>query len=446
MHIGDMLPLGGEICSCGRVHPVPDCRVEIGKGAIGTLGDILGGFGAKRVFLLADQNTYAVAGEKTEDACRRAGVSVKAYVFPAGKVEPDEHFVGKAMLHFDAACDAIVGVGSGVINDIGKVLASVAKVPYVIVGTAPSMDGYASSSSSMERDGLKVSLPTKTPDAIIGDTEILATAPLKMAVSGLGDMLAKYVSICEWRIAHLLIGEDYCEEIASAVRGALAVCVQGAEGLLRKDESVLAAVFEGLVLSGAAMTYAGLSRPASGVEHYISHVWDMRAAAKLGSADMHGLQCAVGTVTAVSLYEKLMQTQPDRARALAFADAFDFAAWSEELRRLVGAGAEAMLAAEEKDGKYDKAKHAVRLEKILAHWEEILRIAKEELPSLSSLRELCEKIGAPIKPQDVGQSADILPDTIRASKDIRDKYVLSRLLWDLGLLDEFAEAAKEELR
>ena len=100
MHIGDLLPLGGKICSCGRVHPVPDCRVEIGKGAIGTLGDILGGFGAKRVFLLADQNTYAVAGEKTEDACRRAGVSVKAYVFPAGEGGAGRAFCGKGNASF----------------------------------------------------------------------------------------------------------------------------------------------------------------------------------------------------------------------------------------------------------------------------------------------------------------------------------------------------------
>ena len=41
----------------------------------------------------------------------------------------------------------------------------------------------------------------------------LAEAPVEMMISGLGDMLAKYVSICEWRISNIINGEYYCEDI-----------------------------------------------------------------------------------------------------------------------------------------------------------------------------------------------------------------------------------------
>ena len=88
---------------------------------------------------------------------------------------PDEKFVGSAVMHFDRSCDCLVTIGSGVLNDISKILSATAKIPYIVVATAPSMDGYASDSSSMELDGVKTSLYSKSPDVIIGDTDILKT-------------------------------------------------------------------------------------------------------------------------------------------------------------------------------------------------------------------------------------------------------------------------------
>ncbi len=105
-------------------------------------------------------------------------------------------------MHFDSSCDCIIGVGSGVINDISKLISTVTGRKYIIVATAPSMDGYASVLSSVARDGLKISLPTRCADVIIGDTDILASAPTHMLKAGLGDMLAKGV---DW-------ATDGCEE------------------------------------------------------------------------------------------------------------------------------------------------------------------------------------------------------------------------------------------
>ena len=340
------------------------------------------------------------------------------------------------MMHYDTSCDIIIGVGSGVVNDIAKILSNISGKPYIIVGTAPSMDGYASASSSMTRDGLKISLPSRSADVIIGDTDILCQAPLHMMKAGLGDMIAKYVSICEWRISHLITGEYYCEDIAQLIRSALKRCTDNAAGLLQRDEAAVQAVFEGLVIGGVAMNYAGLSRPASGVEHYISHVLDMRGAEYGIPVDLHGIQCAIGTVIAVALYEKIRKITPDREKALAYAAAFDKEAWFSQLRQLLGKGAESMIALEAKEGKYDVAAHKERLEVILAHWDEILQIMDEELPSSAQLDVLMDTIEAPKTLASIGVDEGMLPVIFRATKDIRDKYVLSRLAWDLGVLDE----------
>ena len=425
-------------CPCGRNHTVAVDDVVIGSGVVNRLPELVRKYG-KKPFVVADVNTYAAAGEKVCEILKAAGISYGSFVFKDKALEPDEKAVGAAFMHYDPACDVIVGVGSGVINDICKILSIISGKPYIIVGTAPSMDGYASATSSMSRDGVKISLNSRCADVIIGDTDILKTAPVHMLKSGLGDMLAKFVSIAEWRIAHLITGEYYCEEVAQLIRSAVKKCVSNAEGLLRREDAALEAVFEGLVIGGVAMAYAGVSRPASGVEHYFSHVWDMRGLEFGTQVDLHGIQCAMATVKAVELYEKVMALTPDWEKAHAYVKSFDLEAWNGVLRQFLGSSADTMIELEKKEGKYRKDTHAARFRLIEANWDAILKILKEELPDAEELCKLMDAVGISRDLTTIGVSSEDAKITFRATKDIRDKYVLSRLAWDLGILDELCE-------
>lgn len=416
----------------------PSCDILIGDGAIHALPEVLQERKLKKVFVFADCNTYPAAGAAVCAILEQSGALVVKHIFDRQHLLPDENSVGLAIMHFDPGCDGVIGVGSGVINDICKIVAAVSAKPYIIVATAPSMDGYASATSSMERNGLKVSVNSKCPDVIIGDTAVLAQAPMKMLASGLGDMVAKYISICEWRISHLINGEPYSEDIAAMVRMALKKCVDNLDGLLLRDKAAVASVFEGLAICGIAMSYAGLSRPASGCEHYLSHVLDMRNAQFKTPVETHGLQCAMGTLITARLYEKLRTYNPDREKALQYVEAFDYEGWCAELRKLLGAGAETMIRQETREGKYVKSRHAARLETILANWEQIQNIIHEEVPSTAMLEELLDKIQAPKSISDIGTDESYMPVILGATRDIRDKYVLSRLLWDLGIAPETA--------
>ncbi len=431
--------MNGAQCSCGKTHTY-DTQVYVGKGVVENIPQYLRQYNPKKIFVLSDPNTYKAAGDKVCAVLDEAGISYTAYSFTHDPIEPDEYSVGSMMMHYDPKCDVIVAVGSGVVNDLGKILSNVSGKPYMIVGTAPSMDGYASATSSMTRDGLKTSLPSRSADIIVGDVDILCRAPMHMMKAGLGDMLAKFVSICEWRIAHVLLGEYYCEEIAQLIRGALKSCTDNAEGLLKRDEAAVQAVFEGLVIGGVAMNYAGLSRPASGGEHYLSHVIDMRAVEFGTPMDLHGIQCAIGTLIQAKLYEKVKEITPSREKARTYVASFSFDDWSATLRNLLGKGAEAMIAQEAKEKKYDKERHAKRLEDIIANWDAILKIIEEELPSYAELEKLMDTIEAPKTLEEIGLSSCDLPLYFKATKDIRDKYVLSRLAWDLGILDELCDA------
>ena len=423
-----------ENCPCGRVHSSFPKKVIVGTGAIKKLPEIVAKTGVKSLFVLADENTYQVAGKQVENLLKQGNISVYKYILNAN-VKPNEQAVGSAIMHYNYSAEMVVAVGSGVVNDIGKILSKTAKVPYVIVGTAPSMDGYASATSSMDRDGLKISLPSKSADIIIGDTDILKTAPDKMLKAGLGDMLAKYVSICEWRISNEINGEYYCPQIASLVRKALSDCVQNANGLLKRDDKAIEAVFKGLILCGEAMSLAGLSRPASGVEHYISHVLDMRGLEFGCKTDLHGIQCAIGTLIAVKIYEQIKDYTPNEIKAIEHAKNFNLSAWNARLQDFLGSGAKAMIEQEKVDKKYDAKKHLARIKVILQKWDKIKQIISEELPPLAELERLFDSIELPKTLESLG-CEKLLPMIFASTKDIRDKYVLSTLCWDLGVIDE----------
>ena len=353
-------------CDCQmKKHRAPLEGCEISSGAIYKLPEILKDY--NRIYLVADKNTYRAAGELCEKVLRDAGKFSHKFILEGDIILPNVETLGKIILNandpaakadifaYSPLPDLILAVGSGTVNDSCRVVSYRLGIPYGIVATAPSMDGFASASSSMERSGLKISLNSKCPEAVIADPEILVNAPKRMILSGIGDILAKYVSIVEWEIAHILVGDFYCETIADIVKDSLAQCVRDAKSAVNGDKRAILSVMEALVISGIAMNYAEISRPASGVEHYISHIVDMRALEWGTPSDFHGIQCAVATLTTVRAYEKLFSSEPDREKALAAVSAYDNDKWNAYLREKLGHGAESIIAGEVKEKKYDKA-------------------------------------------------------------------------------------------
>ena len=69
-------------------------------------------------------------------------------------------------------------------------------------------------------------------------------------------------------------------------------------------------IAEGLVTAGLAMAYAQASRPASGLEHYFSHVWEMQALERGVPYGLHGIQVGVGTMLTLQVFSWLRNTAP----------------------------------------------------------------------------------------------------------------------------------------
>lgn len=429
---------GGKVCVCGKRHVLDAVKeLVVEEHALEKIPGLLEEAGAHKPFLLMDRNTRRAAGKRVMAILEEAGIPYAGYTYPTSDpIPPAEEALGTAVLHWDPSCDLLLAIGSGVINDLAKLLARIADIPEILVLTAPSMDGMLSPTSAMDVDGLKESVPSRTVWGVVGDLAVLSHAPAHLIASGLGDMLAKYISTTEWKLSNLINGEYYCPEIAGLLRKALDQVLASAPRLLCGDAGAVKEVTDGLLLSGCAMAYAGVTRPASGMEHYISHIIDMRHLAFGTPCDLHGIQCGVGTLFALRIYEELQKIDHiDVDRALASVARFSWPQWQKTLRSFIGPAAEHMIALEEKEHKYDPQRHAVRIRTIARRWPE-LKAVMAALPKADDVERTMRALGMPTRLTELGVSPKDIPTLVACTKDIRDKYVGTRLLWDIGLLDE----------
>ena len=438
--IPSLLANDGFLCACGKHHYSRLSDFVTGSGILSdALPAMLTKYHVSHPFVLCDRDTYTAGGKAVIKILTALGLSCTLHVIQRTHPSPDERIVGEAVMHCGKDCDGVIAVGGGVINDTCKILASARHIPDIYVSTAPSMDGYASATSSMERDNLKISLDSQCPNAVLCDADILATAPAHMVCSGIGDMAAKITSLAEWKMASCIVGDYYCPTVADMVDDALHTCLQEGEAAVHGDHNALCRLAEGLVLSGVAMNYAGISRPASGMEHYISHILDMRSLAFGTPADLHGIQCGIGTLYTLRgyeiLFDKLGGHAPDTEKALEAAKSFDRDAWNARLRKIVGPGAEAMIANEDAYGFYKPENHRTRLQNIAGHWDEIAA-ALHAMPTSAENTAFFHRIGHPTTAAEIGVSAEEMENAFRMAKDIRPKYILGHLLWDLGMTDE----------
>ena len=325
-------------CACGKSHKVDIQAIRVGSGVIQELPGILRDLGASHIFLVADNYTYEAAGRQVEQLLDQAGLAYHKRVFQTETpLVPNEYALGSVLAAMTSQDDMLLAVGSGTLNDVTKYVSARTGVPYVIVATAPSMDGYASTVAPTILDGFKTTLPAVYPAAIVADVDILKDAPMPMLTAGFGDIIGKFTSLADWRLSHQLNGEYYCPEVAGVIEAAVETCAANAQALAQREPQAIQAVTEALILSGLAMGMVGVSRPASGAEHQMAHYWEMDALRRGEEHPLHGNAVGVGTVLAASLYEMAAEylpqgfAAPDKGQILACLQAAGSCADPKEL-------------------------------------------------------------------------------------------------------------------
>lgn len=296
--------LYSQRCSCAGTHPLPDVQSYTGENAIEMLAaDASRMLGGKRLLVIDDENTHRAAGAAVTEALSAAAVGWRILTLPG-----DIHLTDDLAADVERRAEGsplIVAVGSGTVNDLGKYVAHRLSLPYWCVPTAPSMNGYTSSIAAVKAAGVKRTLPCAPPKAIYCQPEILRGAPLKLRQAGYCDVMAKSVSDIDWQIESVLFGGTYCTLPAAIVAESEDLYIERPEDIAAGEKEAIDALFQGLLISGIAMSLAGSSAPASGGEHLLSHFWDMREELTGRVPEYHGLQVGAGIVMSAVCYQKL---------------------------------------------------------------------------------------------------------------------------------------------
>lgn len=291
-------------CSCGKEHKILVDDIIIESGAINKLPEILKRerfADKKNIVMVCDENTYEVAGKQVEKLLS----GIKKVVLNPENLHANEHGVALCEEGLTAAgeVDLMIAVGSGTVHDITRYHAYNKKIDFISVPTAASVDGFVSTVAAMTWKGCKVSITACSPVIVVADTDIFKNAPLRLTASGVSDLLGKYTALADWKIAHILTGEYICEEICEMEYQALDSLKESLSGLTKKSTESYEALMYGLLLSGLAMQMTGNSRPASGAEHHMSHLWEMEVIND--TIDFyHGEKVGVGLVLASKIYHK----------------------------------------------------------------------------------------------------------------------------------------------
>ena len=412
-------------CSCGRVHRCDIGAVEIGEGALEKLPEKVLKY--RHVLLVADQNTYPLCGERVTKLL--GGKMENSCIFHTEELlVPDEESIAQIEGYVTEQTDFILGIGSGVINDLCKYVSFEHGIKSGIIATATSMDGYASSGAAMILKGMKITFTTHAPDLIIGDVDILKDAPMDMIRSGYADIIGKYSALNDWKLSELINKEYLCPFVYDIVKEKTDEIRSLAGAMTRRDPEAIAKLMETLVLIGVCLTLLSTTRPGSGSEHHLSHFFEVTGLIEDKPYFLHGTDVGYATVVTAGLREKIKTLKKptfyhisDTQRKACYQKIYQNH-W-EEVWNL-----------QEEAGRYQMDLAPV----YTTHWEEICKLMAE-CPTADEIREMLVEVGFDLSAFEKMYGAEKIQNGIWFGKDLKDRYSVLWLYDELFLNDEEVE-------
>lgn len=408
--------LRGGPCACGKHHTCDIQYVYIEPGAAARLTEICKN--NRNLLLVADENTFAAAGTATVDAL--AGKQIRQVIFSGKEIlVPNEKAIEAVQAQLSEV-DMIVGIGSGVIQDLCKYVSFYNHVPYCIVATAPSMDGYASNGAAMITAGMKVTYPAGLPVAILADTKVLVNAPMDMLQAGYGDIIGKFSALNDWKLSHCVNGEYFCDYIYDLTYQQIQRTLLLAEGVQKRDEESIKTLMEALVIIGILMSFAGSSRPASGSEHHLSHFFEITGIITGTEYLPHGIDVAYSTVITAALRENILRNPFPASTCRPTAQQRE-----DMIRSIYREVADGCIALQAKIGNYTTDRLPVYLQK-----EQEIRAILSEMPSAQEIRDMLALVGLDMAAFYEQYGQEKIDNAVLYAKDLKDRYTVLWINYD----------------
>jgi glycerol-1-phosphate dehydrogenase [NAD(P)+] len=410
-----------------------DVPVYVGEDALARLVDYCRERDMRRFYLVADPNTYPVLGRRVEETFQAAGMDVRSVLLRGDDIIAGEHYVMQLLVGVDREERTYLAVGSGTITDITRFVSHRTRTGFISVPTAPSVDGYTSGGAPLVIGRLKQTVYTHAPLAVFGDLKTLREAPRAMIASGFGDMLGKFTSTADWKLGRLVWDEPYSEAIAGRSWAALQNCVRHVDDIARASGEGVRRLMEGLSESGLCMLTFGLSHPASGAEHYVSHFLELKLLREGRPAVLHGAKVGAACILVARHYERIRAMAPrEAAHRLGTTLLPDR---EEEVRRIRAAYpdiADLVIAEQAPFLDMMAADFEALKRKIVDRWAEVQAIAGI-VPPAGQLADWLRRVGGRAETRELGLGDDEVAEAMEYAPYYRNRFSVLKLSRMLGL-------------
>lgn len=397
-------------------------------------------FPGKQAVIIADTNTYSVAGQFVYDCLRKEGINgEEPFIFTDPELYAEYSYV-EQLTDFLKTTETIpVAVGSGTINDLTKLASYLTGRQYVCVATAASMDGYTAFGASVTANGAKQTFNCPAPQACLADIDIIRAAPSEMTASGYADLFAKITAGADWILADALNVEPIDTQAWNIVQGGLHDALSDPERIKRGEPEAISKLVEGLMLGGFAMQWTQNSRPASGAEHQFSHLWNMQHHLHNGEHVSHGFQVSIGTLAITALYEEILKTPLETLDIEAACKAWPTKEESD--KRALELFKETDfpdVGQKETAAKYiDKDQLSEQLKVLVNKWPEIKAKLENQLVPLKEAKDRLRLVGAPVEPEDIGITKERLRESFVLAQYIRRRFTVLDLAVRTNYLEQW---------
>ena len=396
-------------CVCGREHTLETKKVVVEYNALANFEQYMEdvGLAGKRRAVVYDTMVYQLTEGKHVKADQEIVLEAKG-------LRAEDTLIEEMMKQLDNP-EVIVAFGAGTIMDFGRYPAYKLGIPFVAIPTLASSDGFTANICSAILNGQKKSTPMCAPILVVADLDIIKGAPARLVASGINDILAKYISLTDWRIAHLVAGEYFCPTVAELAEHALKLMREAADKYAATGVADHEAMTMAQMESGLTMQLLNHSRAASGAEHLMAHLVELHPPRFKNAEGIHGECVGVGTFECIKVYHELAKKTPK---------AKPFQPLTEEwVREKFG---ERLMPGIMKENENDVLA-TFPSQNIVDHWDEIRELIAQ-IPPVEEMEKLYSDCHCKYRPEDIGIDPSLADEMLEISAAIRNRLTLIRML------------------
>lgn len=428
---------------CGKPHRVPIGRIQIGDGLAHSLpaiaADVVGGKPHKMT-LVYDRAIEEIIQEAVIDKLPSANLELVGLGEKGALLDPLVELGDATARKLGSEVDLLIGAGSGVIADLTKWIATRVDKPYILYGTAPSMNAHTSITATMTREGIKTSAWLTPANAVLFDVPVLANAPKPMRLAGLGDLAARTICNADWKLGHLLREKYFCPVPFELTGRSEPRYLDAARGIGLGETQPVHWLGEAILISGISMTMVdGETSPSSGCEHVFSHFWDLQVELENAPKNLHGIQVGIGTLLSLTLFDYMRNLDIDRLDPQRLVRQRPRIETLKEENR-ARFGSKAHLFDEVLEHKWmPDEEYAPYIRGVLSSWQSTWDALAPYIGNRDSVQSALENAGYIFSLDTIQRTRQQALDALIYGSRYRSRYTLLDLAWELGVLPAAAD-------